>query len=561
MNVIVLMNDTFRRDHMGAYGNDWIRTPNFDHLAEQSAVFDRAYIASYPTIPNRWDLATGRYGFPTRGWEPLDPNDVTLAQILTGAGYTTQLIYDPPQIGYHNYDYTRGFKTWWWVRGQHADPYMSDPEVPQPIGAQWHKVKSVEGMRLFRRNQGIQRYDRDHTISRIAQSAIDWLETNHRQEKFFLWVDMWDPHEPFDPPWYDIAHYHDPDFDGDRVYYPPYGRANFLDDAERAYVKALYAGLVTQVDRWVGRILETLERLQLDKNTLVLQLTDHGHLFGEHDLEGKPGGQLGNLYETTTRVPMMMRHPDGLGAGKRIQGLAQPVDVLPTILEFLGVDPKKKSDGESGQILDFGAAGGEQEIHGRSLWPMVQSEAGSIRDHVVSGRFPAVVDGEQRQPGVGHLFDGWVGSGRVIEALTVTEEKWAMICSPHDRESELYDLAADPDQLNNVIGDHPDRAARMYQQAVDALRAGGASDARLRPFLEDIGSEPLSDSEPLWMFRDDRGVAIAYPTESEAEAVGRDAEGNPIRKIEKTTFGKVLADDEKNLVFVHGQYYWASDLT
>ncbi|MCH7740962.1 MAG: sulfatase-like hydrolase/transferase, partial [Chloroflexi bacterium] len=71
MNVIVLMNDTFRRDHMGAYGNDWIHTPNFDHLAEQSAVFDRAYIASYPTIPNRWDLATGRYGFPTRGWEPL----------------------------------------------------------------------------------------------------------------------------------------------------------------------------------------------------------------------------------------------------------------------------------------------------------------------------------------------------------------------------------------------------------------------------------------------------------------------------------------------------------
>ena len=91
-------------------------------------------------------------------------------------------------------------------------------------------------------------------------------------------------------------------------------------------MKALYAGLVTQVDRWVGRILETFERLQLDKNTLVLQLTDHGHLFGEHDLEGKPGGQLGNLYETTTRVPMMMRHPDGLGAGKRIQGLAQPVD-------------------------------------------------------------------------------------------------------------------------------------------------------------------------------------------------------------------------------------------
>ena len=136
-----------------------------------------------------------------------------------------------------------------------------------------------------------------------------------------------------------------------------------------------------------------------------------------------------------------------------------------------------------------------------------------------------------------------------------------MICSPRDRESELYDLAADPDQLDNVIADHPGRAGRMYQLAVDALKAGGASDARLRPFLEDIGSEPLSDSEPLWMFRDDHGLSIAYPTKGEAETAGRDAEGNPIRKIEKTTFGKLLADDEKNLVFVHGQYYWASDLT
>ena len=109
-NVIVLMNDTFRRDHMGAYGSEWIHTPNFDRLAEESAVFDRAYIASYPTIPNRWDLATGRYGFPTRGWEPLAPDDVTLAQILTAAGYTTQLLYDPPQLGYHTDDYTRGFQ-------------------------------------------------------------------------------------------------------------------------------------------------------------------------------------------------------------------------------------------------------------------------------------------------------------------------------------------------------------------------------------------------------------------------------------------------------------------
>ena len=541
-NVIVLMNDTFRRDHMGAYGNDWVHTPNFDHFAEQSAVFERAYIASYPTIPNRWDLATGRYGFPIRGWEPLASEDVTLAQILTAAGYTTQLIYDPPQIGYHNFDYTRGFQAWWWIRGQHADPYITDPGIPQPVGAQWHKVKSVEGMRLFRRNQGVQRYDRDHTVARISQAAIDWLETNHRHEKFFLWVDMWDPHEPFDPPWYDIVHYHDPDFEGDRLHYPPYGRNTYMTEEEAAYVRALYAGLVTQTDRWVGRIFETIGRLRLHENTLILHITDHGHLFGEHDLEGKPGGQLGNLYETTARVPMIMRHPEGVGAGARVQGLVQPVDLLPTILDFLGVPTP-------------------ENVEGQSLWPLVRGDADDLRDYVVSGRFPAVIEGQTRQPGVGHVFDGWVGSDRVVEALTVTQKDWAMICSPLGRPSELYDLAADPEQKSDVLDRHPERAEKMYGKAVDALRAGGASEARLRPFTDGVPSEPVSESQELWAFDDDRGTKIGFPVEADAVAVGRDRDGELIRSIKKTSLGNLLADDPRNLVYVHGQYYWASDLS
>ena len=82
MNVILLVNDTFRRDHLGCYGNDWIKTPNLDAFAERAAVFDQYYIGSYPTVPNRWDMAAGKYGFPTRGWEPLRREDRTLAQML-----------------------------------------------------------------------------------------------------------------------------------------------------------------------------------------------------------------------------------------------------------------------------------------------------------------------------------------------------------------------------------------------------------------------------------------------------------------------------------------------
>jgi len=561
MNVIVLMNDTFRRDHIGAYGNGWIHTPNLDRFAEQSAVFDRFYIASYPTIPNRWDVATGRYGFPIRGWEPLAPEDVTVAQLLGQAGYTTQLIYDPPQIGYHNFDYTRGFDAWWWVRGQHADPYMTDPDIAQPVGAQYHKCKNVSAMRLYRRNQGVQRYDRDHKVARIAQAACDWLETNHRLDRFALFVDMWDPHEPFDPPWYDLARYADPEYEGDSIIYPPYGRSTFMSGDEAAHVRALYAGQVTTVDRWVGRILETVERLGLDRETLVMFMTDHGHLFGEHDLEGKPGGQLGNLYEITTRIPLMVRHPDGLGAGKRVQGIAQPVDILPTIMDVAGGSGPVAGDpfGPSNIVVDA-PTGDAGEVAGRSLWPLVNGDSDAVRDHAVSGRFPAVVEGRMHQPGVGHLFDGWVGSDRVVEALTVSETDWAMICSPKGRPSELYDLKADPGQMNNVIDQHPDRAKAMYAKAVEALERGDALPARLRPFTEGVPQAATDLAQDLWSFDDDGGGEIAFTSEAEALAVGRDAEGNPNRKVRQTTFGEVLSRNARGLVYVHGQYYWASDL-
>jgi len=561
MNIIVLMNDTFRRDHIGAYGNDWIHTPNLDGFAEQSAVFDRFYIASYPTIPNRWDIATGRFGFPIRGWEPLSPGDVTVAQLLSQAGYTTHLIYDPPQIGYHNFDYTRGFDAWWWVRGQHADPYMTDPEIPQDIGAQYHKCKTVSAMRLYRRNQGVQRYDRDHKVARIAGAACDWLETNHSLDRFALFVDMWDPHEPFDPPWYDLARYADPDFDGDQIIYPPYGRSGYMSPDEAQHVRALYAGQVTTVDRWVGRILETVERLRLDSTTLVMFMTDHGHLFGEHDLEGKPGGQLGNLYEETTRIPLMVRHPEGLGAGTRVPGFAQPVDILPTLMEIAGgprQDPEAEGMAEANVVPVDGEGGGE--VAGQSLWPLISGDKSSIRDHVVSGRFPAVVEGKERQPGVGHLFDGWVGSDRVVEALTVTETDWAMICNPKGRPSELYDLENDPHQLDNVIDLHPDRAAAMYRRAVEALEQGGALPARLRPFTEGVAQAATDLAQELWSFADDGGKEIAFTSEGQALAVGRDAEGNPNRRVTHTTFGELLSRDPKALIYVHGQYYWASDL-
>lgn len=96
MNVVLIISDTFRRDHLGCYGNPWIHTPHLDRLAERSIVFDRYYAALLPTIPNRADVLSGKYSFAHGGWGPLPQNEKTLPQPLDGAGYTTMGIADTP---------------------------------------------------------------------------------------------------------------------------------------------------------------------------------------------------------------------------------------------------------------------------------------------------------------------------------------------------------------------------------------------------------------------------------------------------------------------------------
>ena len=96
MNIVLIISDTFRQDHLGCYGNTWIHTPHLDQLASQSTVFDRCYAASFPTVPHRADLLTGKYSFTYLGWRPLSQSEITLAQLLTAAGYSTMGIVDTP---------------------------------------------------------------------------------------------------------------------------------------------------------------------------------------------------------------------------------------------------------------------------------------------------------------------------------------------------------------------------------------------------------------------------------------------------------------------------------
>lgn len=110
MNIIEIVSDTFRRDYLGCYGNKWIHTEHIDAFAEKSLVFEKAYIASFPTMPNRADIFTGKYTFTYLGWAPLPRDEVLLAEVLQKAGYFNKAVVDTPFFIGKGYNYDRGFQ-------------------------------------------------------------------------------------------------------------------------------------------------------------------------------------------------------------------------------------------------------------------------------------------------------------------------------------------------------------------------------------------------------------------------------------------------------------------
>lgn len=550
MNVIFIMNDTLRQDHLGCYGNEWIKTPNLDRLAESSMVFDRAYIASHATLPARTDLYTGMYTFLYRGWSPLQPRDVILPEIIGEHGYASMFIFDTTPMGQDNYNYMRGFTGWEMIRGHHEDRWKTDPTVPIVWPAAPHKLKNLNRTIQYMRNKADWRYEKDYVAPRTFATAIEWLERNHTWDGFLLWIDTWDPHEPFDPPAHYLKLYADPEYDGDQIIYPQYGRSAYMTEDELKHVKALYAGEVTMVDRWIGHLLDKVEQLGLLDNTLIIHTSDHGHLFGEHDLHGKPGGLVGPLYEVTTRLPLIIRHPEGLGAEKRIPAIVQPPDLLPTILEFLDVPAP-------------------DTVQGRSLWPLISGEVVKLHDYAFSGRFPRCLAGAA-VTGTSETvitYDGFVGPGDVAEDITVTDEQWSLILGPRGRPSELYNLKNDPDQNENVIADNLDIAVKMQQALAEFMREYGGSQALIdiySPTRKEMVA-PMADSakklkaeDLLYVMHDQRGTPIAFL--SEEDAAKRCACQSGELDLEVRSFGWLHGRDPRHLIYMDGQFHWAQDL-
>jgi len=445
VNVIIICTDSMRPDCLGCYGGR-VHTPNIDRLAAEGAIFDHAYSENLPTLPTRTAWWTGRYLFPFRGWEPLANSDYTLAEVLWSRGYTSALIADTYHMHKPIYNYGRGFDTVVWVRGQEYDDWVVDDGRPIDLNAT-HRLRGDESdalweprFRQYMLNTSDFRTEEDYFVARVVKEAIAWLErtTQRQKDNLFLWVDCFDPHEPWDPP-EPYRSMYDPGGPGQLLMDPVPGPVDgYMTPQEVARTKGLYEGEIAFVDKWLGVLLDRIRELGLYDNTLIMHTADHGEPFGEHGIIRKARPWM---FQELVSIPWIIRHPNGLGAGKRISALVQTVDMMPTILDFLGIPgpfelpflaPRR---GEDAFPQDMPIASRRVELTGKSLLPLVRGEVDQIRNYAFSGQ-----NSEQ-----------W----------SIRDERWSLLLPMDGQPRMLFDRQVDPKEQTNIASEQPEVADRL----------------------------------------------------------------------------------------------------
>ena len=419
MNLIVIVTDTFRADHLGCYGSERASTPNLDRLASEGVVFTSCYADGLPTIPMRRVFHTGNSILPEGEWRPLLPDDITVAEILSERGYTTGLVADcyhmfKPGLNFHS-----GFDSWEWIRGQENDKWRSGPresiDLSRYVPDHMRSPAWDERLIQYLLNMQDRKGEEDYICARSCRAAMDWLDHNAHQKPFMLWMELFDPHEPWDPPARLREKYYD-DYPAEEFHFGYGVDKSLVRDEDLPAIRALYAAEIEFLDEWIGKLLDHVEDMGLLDDTAIVFTTDHGTHLGEEGCLQKTWSYLNSL---VAQLPMIVRHPDSSFAGKRVDALASGMDLAPMLMRFAGVDDHPPMDGED-------------------LWRLAEGDAQSLHDWLLIGfrNFAAARTLDW------HYFTG---------------------LDPQNpgHGPALYDLAADPDELTNVVGEHPDVVAGL----------------------------------------------------------------------------------------------------
>ena len=426
-NVVMFMTDDHGAWAMGAYGCREMHTPNLDQLAADGARFTRSYACTPVCSPSRMSYLTGEIPSQHGVQDWLLPDDsfgprtkrfldghLTYSEILAKNGYTLGMCGK-----WHMGDDTqaqRGFTYWHTVPG--GGGTYRDPEF----------VTNGSKRKLFGYKDDL-----------VADGALDFLD-RAKDRPFYLLVPFFGPHTPFD---FQPERYREPYRSAEFTCFPddemhPWQNAGLAQHHRKRDSKLAYSALITGVDHNVGRILRRLDRLKLRENTLVVFTADQGWNAGHHGIWGKGNGTWPfNLYEESVRVPMIWNHPGRIRGGHVVTPMVSSYDYFPTILDYLGLPPRR-----------------EARLPGRSYADFLR------------GRTP-----------------NW--TNRLYFEYSylrgVRTENMKYIERTRNWPSELFDLEADPGETENVIADSD------YTKVLASLRAdmGRFFQERGAPRLED----------------------------------------------------------------------------
>jgi arylsulfatase/arylsulfatase A len=423
-NVLLIVSDDQGFGDLGRHGNPVLRTPHLDRLASEGIEIAQFY-ASPVCAPTRASLMTGRYNYRTRvvdtylGRALMDPDEVTLPQVLKAAGYRTG-IFGKWHLGdnFPMRPQDRGFDEALVIRGGGiAQP--SDP--PGPGGSGYDDP--------VLQHDGREERARGYCSDVFSEAALRFIEAD-RDRPFFAYLAFNAPHTPLQVPAYYEHMYEGPGLSPDA--FPNVGRP--IEGRVDPVAVARTYGMVTNLDDNVGRVLARLEALGLAGDTIVAFLSDNGPQEPRYNAGLR--GRKGTVYEGGIRVPCFLRWPGHFEAGRTLDAVAAHIDLMPTLLDACGVAPPE------GVALD-----------GRSLLPLLTGRAASLPERALFFQWHR---GDAPEPL--RAFAAREGRWKLVQPEGVGEG--AKVEDPH---LALYDIEADPFEERDVSAAHPEVVARLRE--------------------------------------------------------------------------------------------------
>ena len=448
-NIVLISADQLRRDAIGVYRNNIVKTPSIDSIANEGVVFDNHIVQNPVCMPSRWSIFTGKFprnhGVRDNG-VTYDKDQLTLARVLKNNGYKTAGIgkmHFTPQLAYKENEDEEWPEDYFGLevrhltddskRGEYLD-FLKEKDL-QAYKNILNEGKTKIKMDLesnFQRSfiEAPQVYESKipvelHQTSWIADKTIDFIEENSK-DPFFIWCSFVNPHHPFNPPEPYFSMY-DPEimppailkkgeledkpvhfFDmrkGNSTGIPNY-RLSEITDYGWKLVKAKYYGMVSLVDFNIGRILKTIKDKKILNNTIIIITSDHGELLGDHSLLFKGPFH----YDEIIRVPLIIRFGNELNSGSRVNNITQHIDLMPTILNSAGITSPRGVQGSDMQLVRQG------------------------KDNI----------------GVEFALVENYASDFGLSLKTIRSKDWRFTYYANQKYGELYDLNKDPNEFENL---------------------------------------------------------------------------------------------------------------